>query len=213
MIQVGLAMITLSSLYFMVKYGIPLAMRRFEEWLKRPSLIIDSSNKESYINRLKRSFGVLVDTPAPMVFSPDLKQRLESIVKATKRINERIKQGKKNVKYRNLMLWGPPGTGKTMFAKELAKQSGLQWALMSGASFAKFKEGEGIEELDKLFRWAKKTKGLIIIIDEAEGFLMSREKMDPSGKAYQLLNNFLNYTGERSDRFMLVLMTNHNNIS
>ncbi len=33
--------------------------------------------------------------------------------------------------------------------------------------------------------------------------------MDPQSRSYQLLNNFLNYTGERGNKFMLVFATNH----
>lgn len=52
----------------------------------------------------------------------------------------------------------------------------------------------------------------MIFIDEAEAFLSKRENMDPQSKAYQLLNNFLNYTGQRSSNFMIVFATNHKNV-
>jgi ATPase family AAA domain-containing protein 3A/B len=107
------------------------------------------------------------------------------------------------------MLYGPPGTGKTLFATELAKRCGMEYAFMSGSSFSKFKDGEGIEALDELFAWANKSSGLLIFIDEAETFLSKRENMDPQSKAYLLLNNFLNYTGTRSNKFMVVFATNH----
>jgi hypothetical protein len=189
-------------------YGAPLAFKMLERYWTRPKLIIESS-KQSYSQWLT-SF-IYTRTPLDMVFSPALKEQLDDTVKVTSAINAKIKSGKTNVKYRNLMLYGPPGTGKTMFAKELAKRSGLEYAFMSGSSFSKFKDGEGIEALDELFAWAKRSKGLMIFIDEAETFLSKRENMDPQSKAYQLLNNFLNYTGERSDRFMLVFATNHQN--
>ena len=190
-------------------YAIPVVAKYIERELlnPRPKLIIESSKKS-----LMQQFTSLFWTsqlPLDMVFSPALKEQLDDIAKVTTMINMKIKAGKTNVKYRNLMLYGPPGTGKTMFAKELAKKSGLEYAFMSGSSFSKFKEGEGITALDELFAWAKKSKGLMIFIDEAETFLSKRENMDPQSKSYQLLNNFLNYTGERSSQFMLVFATNH----
>ena len=119
-------------------------------------------------------------------------------------------QGQKNVKYRNLLLWGPPGTGKTMFARNLARYSGMEYAMMSGASFAQFKHGQGITEMNKLFEWAKGSKkGLLIFIDEAESFLGGRVAADVTKESYQILTNFLNHTGTRSDKFMIVFATNH----
>ena len=52
----------------------------------------------------------------------------------------------------------------------------------------------------------------MIFIDEAEAFLSKRENMDPQSKSYQLLNNFLNYTGQRSSNFMIVFATNHKDV-
>jgi hypothetical protein len=194
-----------------VLFGIPLAYRMLERRLTTPQLIIDSSQKgiKSYLMHLLSKKDT---SPIPMIFAPELASRLDTIVKVTGSINKRIKEGRTKSKYRNLMLYGPPGTGKTMFAKELAKRSGMEYAFMSGSSFAKFKDGEGIEALDTLFSWANRSKGLMIFIDEAETFLAKREKMDPNSKAYLLLNNFLNHTGERSNKFMLVFATNHKNV-
>jgi len=191
--------------YFTVKYGIPVVAKMIERALMRPKLIIASSQK-SYWELL---FGKPKVKEVPMIFSPNLENRLNDIIKVTSMIHKKIKEGKTNVLYRNLMLYGPPGTGKTLFATELAKRCGLEYVFMSGSSFSKFKDGEGIEALDELFVWANKSNGLLIFIDEAETFLLSRDKMDPQSKAYLLLNNFLNYTGTRSNRFMFVFATNH----
>lgn len=207
-IMLGGIGVGITTSVLIARYGVPMVMKMIERWLTRPKLIIESS-KLSYAQFLNS--WLYPQQPAQMVFSPELKQQLDDTIKVTSAIQAKIKSGKTNVKYRNLMLYGPPGTGKTMFAKELARRSGLEYAFMSGSSFSKFKDGEGIEALDELFAWAKRSKGLMIFIDEAETFLSKRENMDPQSKAYQLLNNFLNYTGERSNQFMLVFATNHQN--
>jgi hypothetical protein len=194
-----------------IYYGTRTGWRLVERNLMRPKLIIASS-KKTLLQRMRERLLLKHGPPASlaeMICSKDLEERLNDIVRATRNIYAKTNAGATNVKYRNLMLWGPPGTGKTMFAKRLARESGLEWAYMSGSSFAKFKDGEGIEALDELFAWANRSKGLMLFIDEAEVFLAQREQMDSTSKAYQLLTNFLNYTGERSGKFMLVFATNH----
>ncbi len=195
-------------------YGVRTGWRIAERNLMRPKLVIASS-KKTLLQHIKDRLLFRHKNPdavPEMIFHEELETRLRDIVRATQTIHAKTKAGATNVKYRNLMLWGPPGTGKTMFAKRLAIESGLEWAIMSGSSFAKFSDGEGIEALDDLFKWANKSRGLLIFIDEAEAFLARREQMDLNSKAYQLLTNFLNHTGERSNKFMMVFATNHKQV-
>lgn len=209
MVKTGVVAVAITA----ALYSIPFAIRTIERQMKRPKLIIESSQL-TMMEQLQALFSAPSDKKIMevMVFNPSLKKYLDDIVKIISKSHTKIKAGKTNIKYRNLMLYGPPGTGKTMFAKELARCSGLEFASMSGSSFSKFQEGEAIEALDELFAWAKKCNGLMIFIDEAETFLSKRENMDPQSKAYQLLNNFLNYTGQRSSNFMIVFATNHKDV-
>ncbi|MBV8661112.1 MAG: AAA family ATPase [Candidatus Dependentiae bacterium] len=209
MIKTGAVLIVTTA----ALYSIPFAIRTIERQMKRPKLIIESSQLTT-MEQLQALFSTPKNKEpmAAMVFNPSLKKYLDDIVKIVAKSHAKIKAGKTNIKYRNLMLYGPPGTGKTMFAKELARCSGLEFASMSGSSFSKFQEGEAIEALDELFAWAQRCNGLMIFIDEAEAFLSKRENMDPQSKAYQLLNNFLNYTGQRSNKFMIVFATNHKDV-
>merc|ERR1719265_499724 len=73
--------------------------------------------------------------------------------------------------FRHLLLHGAPGTGKTLFARTLARQSGLDYAVMSGGDLGPLGSA-GPNELHKLFAWAQNSKkGLILFIDEADAFL------------------------------------------
>jgi hypothetical protein len=194
---------------FTFYYGLPFCFKILERWLSKPKLIIEYYKKGFFGSLFQSTKNIQHKT---MIFNQQLQVRLDNLISITKIINKKIKTNQKNATYRNLLLYGPPGTGKTMFAKELARRSGMEYAYLSGSSFAKFKDGEGIEALDELMQWAEKSNGLLIFIDEAETFLYNREKMDPQSKSYLLLNNFLNYTGSRSNKFMLVFATNHKDI-
>ncbi len=171
-----------------------------------PKFIIESSKQIGLFGRLKNWVFGGPQMPQ-MVFAPELEQRLDNLVIATKNINAKIKAGYTNIKYRNILLYGPPGTGKTMFALRLAKQSYMEFVVVTGSSF--FQEGAGIKAIDELFSWAKRKKGLCIFIDEADSLLVNRTDMKADSENYRLVNHFLNYLGERSDKFMIILATNH----
>jgi Holliday junction resolvasome RuvABC ATP-dependent DNA helicase subunit len=189
-------------------YGSRVAWNRIEHKLSRPRLLLDSSRK-GLIEAMKNYFWPQPLVLRPMVFSPDVWNELKDIVAVTKKVSQEAQAGKKNVEHINLLLWGPPGTGKSMFAEELAKKSGMDFAIMSGASFSKFTARDGIEAMDELFEWALKSrKGVVIFIDEAEAFLAKRDDIDINSSSYQLITNFLHHTGTGSNKFMVVLATN-----
>ncbi|MDP3888983.1 MAG: AAA family ATPase [bacterium] len=177
--------------------------------LMQPRLLIDSSQKNP-ITMIKNLFGRTKETPIQMALSAQQERQLTTILKTTRIIKAKIKAGVKNVKYRNVLLWGPPGTGKTMFAKKLAKESGMDFAMITGSSLSGFKKGHAIIEIDKLFDWGKKSeRGLVLFIDEVDSLLSDRSTMRADSEEYKIVNHILNYTGERSDKWMVVMTTNH----
>ena len=197
---------TMSSIC--VWYGAKTLTAHINYTLKKPKVIIRSS-QVSLLQKLKRFIVGKPKKPLmTMIFPPKLSDRLNRLIEATKHIKKHIRKGKKGVKYCNVLLYGPPGTGKTMFARKLACESGLEFVEVTGSSF--FQEGAGIAAIDELFGWAKKSKnGLCIFIDEADSLLPNREMLNPASQSYRIVNHFLNYLGERSSNFMVVMATNH----
>lgn len=185
-------------------YGAKALIEEWQRNRKRPQIIIETSYKTLW-QRLKGAFSFGKKEEIKMIFPADVQARLDEIAKATKNINQRINEGKTNVKYRNVLLYGKPGTGKTMFARKLAHECGMEFAMMSGSSFTK--QG-ALEEMDHLFKWANNSKGIMLFIDEAESFLLKRETMKTDSYEYKVLTNFLNYTGTRSGKCMIVMATN-----
>ena len=187
-------------------FGSRVTWSHVDRMLGRPSLVQESSYSTIFdrmpLFKKKQEFPRLV-------FEPDLKKRLSDIIKATDIIRKRIKKGYQNVKYRNLLLWGLPGTGKTMFSRQLADEAHMDYDIMSGASFAQFANGEGITEMNRLYKRAESWKnGVIIIIDEADAFLGLRNSANLTQQAYQLLTNFLYLTGDGSREVMFVFCSN-----
>lgn len=72
------------------------------------------------------------------------------------------------------LLYGHPGTGKTMLAKALAAQSGVTFIYTEGNKFLKKYVGEGPEKVHDLFRSARKYAPTIVFIDEIDAIAKER---------------------------------------
>lgn len=66
------------------------------------------------------------------------------------------------------LLFGPPGVGKTMIAKAIAKETNSSFISMSGADFVEMFAGLGASKVRTLWMVAKRNTPCIIFIDEIE---------------------------------------------
>ncbi|MFH1461609.1 MAG: ATP-binding protein [bacterium] len=189
-------------------YALRLGFGQIESIIGKPSLVRESNRlgiKKTLNNFWKYKIlgNPVVDAKIEdVILSPDLKNILSDFAIDTK--NTYFNR----LPFRNVLFYGAPGTGKTMFAKRLAKFCNMDYAILSGADFSQFNGGQAIVELHKFFDWAQKSKnGLIVFIDESDSFLRDRKKLD--NDATNLVNAFLSRTGESLDKIMFVFATNY----
>lgn len=137
-----------------------------------------------------------------IILHPTLKRRIEQLARATE--NTKSHQAP----FRNMLFYGPPGTGKTMVAREMARKSGLDYAMMTGGDVAPL-GSQAVTKIHQIFDWAKKSrKGLLLFIDEADAFLCERNSTHMSEAQRSALNALLFRTGDQSRDIVLVLATN-----
>ncbi len=92
---------------------------------------------------------------------------------------------------RGMIFWGPPGTGKTYFAKAIATAIGAAITVVSGPELKSKWVGESEENLRMVFHKARQSAPAIIVFDELDSFATRRGSYSGSGVEHSMVNQLL----------------------
>ena len=92
---------------------------------------------------------------------------------------------------RGMIFWGPPGTGKTYFAKAIATAIGAAITIVSGPELKSKWVGESEENLRMVFHKARQSAPSIIVFDELDSFATRRGSYSGSGVEHSMVNQLL----------------------
>ena len=97
----------------------------------------------------------------------EIKKDMLKTVEILKNPKEYEKKGIRAPK--GIILEGPPGNGKTLFAKALSGEANINFIATKGADFQSSMMSIGPRKIKTLFKKARKSKPCIIFIDEFDG--------------------------------------------
>ncbi|MDD3334588.1 MAG: AAA family ATPase [Eubacteriales bacterium] len=109
---------------------------------------------------------------------------------------------------RGVLLYGLPGTGKTLMARALAGEAGVPFFAVNGADFVEMYVGVGASRVRALFQKARKAGKAVIFFDEIDA--IGKKRNNQSDEREQTLNALLSeISGFReSDGVVVVAATN-----
>ncbi len=96
----------------------------------------------------------------------EAKEEMQEVVEFLKNPQKFIEIGAKIPK--GVLLFGAPGTGKTLMARAVAGEAGVPFFSISGSDFVEMFVGVGAARVRDLFEQAKKSSPCIVFIDEID---------------------------------------------
>lgn len=109
---------------------------------------------------------------------------------------------------KGIVLEGPPGTGKTFFAKAIATALDATLQVVSGPELKSKWVGESEANLRRVFTRARESAPSIIVFDELDSFATRRGTYASSGVEHSMVNQLLTeMDGFHKDELVLVIGT------
>jgi len=107
---------------------------------------------------------------------------------------------------KGVLLVGPPGTGKTMIAKAIANESGINFICVNGPEIFSKWVGESEKAIREIFRKARLSSPTLIFFDEIEAIASIRGNISGSEVYNSVLSQFLTeFDGFKNNENIFVL--------
>ena len=172
--------------------------------LKRNVYIEDNGDLLSDLSRPTIKFDDVIG-------AEDAKDTLKDFLKYLKNPKKYTETGVRPP--RGVLLYGAPGTGKTLLAKALAGESNVAFIQKNATEFFKHYVGDGPQSVRNMFKQARKYAPAIIFVDECDAFAKKRTGSESTRSEEEILTTFLSeldgFTFDAKKPVLVVTATNY----
>ncbi|KAA3460589.1 ATPase family AAA domain-containing protein 1-A isoform 1 [Gossypium australe] len=142
----------------------------------------------------------------------NVKDTLKELVMLPLQRPELFCKGQLTKPCKGILLFGPPGTGKTMLAKAVATEAGANFINISMSGITSKWFGEGEKYVKAVFSLASKIAPSVVFVDEVDSMLRRRENPGEHEAMRKMKNEFMvNWDGLRTkdtERVRILAATN-----
>ncbi|XP_050109841.1 cell division control protein 48-like isoform X2 [Malus sylvestris] len=142
----------------------------------------------------------------------NVKDTLKELVMLPLQRPELFTKGQLTKPCKGILLFGPPGTGKTMLAKAVATEAAANFINISMSSITSEWFGEGEKYVKAVFSLASKIAPSVVFVDEVDSMLGRRENPGEHEAMRKMKNEFMvNWDGLRTkdkERVLVLAATN-----
>lgn len=178
----------------------------------KPSSSTRESSNESHNEAKEETINVEVKKGkgngfADIAGMDELKAMLEQkviFVLKEKELAERYRLTPPN----GMLLYGPPGCGKTFFAEKFAEQTGFNFILVKSSDLASIYIHGSQEKIGELFKKAEESAPTVLCFDEFDALVPNRSQIDNTSLSGEV-NEFLSQLNNCSQRGIFVIATSN----
>ena len=116
------------------------------------------------------------------------------------------------IEWNGILLHGPPGVGKTFFARAIAGEYGLSLMHVSTGDLIGGIQGQSAQNIDKAFKTAAQNLPCLLFFDEFDSIAQRRDN-NPDQEARRTVNQLLTSLEAYRDERRLLVMAATNDVS
>ena len=120
----------------------------------------------------------------------DIKEELKEAIEWPLKYPDLFKRANTNSP-KGILLYGRPGTGKTLLAKAVANESGVNFISVKGPSLISKYIGESERAIREVFKKARQVSPTILFFDEIESLVPIRGSGDATHVTERVISQFL----------------------